>query len=245
MTDGITADIKMSMIQNTRLEIEARIEKLRAMCNAQAASMQSRLERRVNRVPVVTRQTTLEELLKASAPAKPMPTKKATATATKASTTTTKSTATSTKSTTTSTKSTTTTTATKATATRKTRAAPTKAVTSSSSGPASAQEERVKPTVKAIPAYAKPTKNTRAKKRGSDETSGEDKAGEDKENTDLPVPKKRARTIAQKPAAPTATVRSTRAASRTKPADATAHVLSPKTDAANVRKPAARSARPR
>jgi len=223
LADGITAEAKANMLTNLQIEIDSRTEKLRAQCDAQCASMQSRLERRVNRIPVVTRQTTLLQLLKVSAPAppvvvaappaKPAPTKKATATAT-----------------------------------RKARtAAPTNAATGSSSRPASSLEERVKPVAKATkptPAYAKATKNTRAKKRSSDEMSGEDKAGEDKENTDLPVPKKRTRTIARKPSAPTATVRSTRAASRTKPA-AAAHVLSPKTNAANVRKPAARSARPR
>lgn len=247
ITDGITADAKSNMIFNLQIEVEARIEKLRAQCQAQCTSMRSRLERRVNRVPMVTRQTALVDLLKASAPTQPViaPVPAANATIfapTIAKTTTIKKVAG---------------TATNTVA-RKTRtAAPGNASASSrpTSSHTSSQEERVKTTAKTTkqtPAYAKPTQTARAKRRSSNDLSGEDK-----ENSELPVPKKRTRTITQKPAAEKsekvekaekpATVgstRSTRAGSRTKPA--AGQVLSPKNNAANARKPAAaRNVRPR
>lgn len=248
ITDGITADAKTNMIINLQIEIEARIEKLRAQCEAQCTSMRSRLERRVNRVPMVTRQTALVDLLKASAPKQPViapaPAEKTT---TAAPTTTVKTNTATTKAAGTTTN----------TAGRKTRtAAPSNASASSrpTSSHTSSQEERVKSTTKTTkltPAYAKPTQTARAKKRSSNDLSGEDK-----ENSELPVPKKRTRTVAQKPAAekpekvekgekPAAvgSTRSTRAGSRTKPA--AGQVLSPKNNAANARKPAARSVRPR
>jgi hypothetical protein len=218
--DGFTAEAKANMLVNLQIEIDSRKEKLRAQCDAQCASMQSRLERRVNRIPTVTRQTTLLDLLKASAPAQPVavpaptiktvPSKKTSA---------------------------------PAPAARKTRnAAPANPIPSSSAPATSSPDtRRVKPapkTNKPTPTYAKETKTTRAKKRSSDEMSGEDK-----ENTDLPVPKKRTRNVVQKPTPAAPTTRATRAASRTK--TTTSQVLSPKTNAANVRKPAARSVRPR
>jgi hypothetical protein len=43
--------------------VNNRKEKLRAMCEAQCASLRSRLERRVNRVPATKRQMPLAELL--------------------------------------------------------------------------------------------------------------------------------------------------------------------------------------
>jgi hypothetical protein len=219
--DGFTAEAKANMLAN--LQIDSRKEKLRAQCDAQCASMQSRLERRVNRIPTVTRQTTLLDLLKASAPAQPVavpapttktvPSKKTSAPAPAAP------------------------------AARKTRnAAPANPIPSSSAPATSSPDtRRVKPapkTNKPTPTYAKETKTTRAKKRSSDEMSGEDK-----ENTDLPVPKKRTRNVVQKPTPAAPTTRATRAASRTK--TTTSQVLSPKTNVANVRKPAARSVRPR
>lgn len=243
---GLTAEAKANMLANLQIELNSRIEKLRSQCEAQCASMQSRLERRVNRIPVVTRQTTLANLLKASAPvqlitAPAPPTKVTTTTAV-------------------TTTSTTTTAATKkaagtGTAGRK----PRNAVPSApSSRPASSPEVRIKSTsttkttnTKTVPTYAKATKTARAKKRSSDELSGEDK-----ENSELPVPKKRTRNVApktevekaekaEKKTTASGTTRSTRAGSRTKPAGG--HVLSPKTNAANARKPApaARSVRPR
>ncbi|EMD63314.1 hypothetical protein GGP41_005315 [Bipolaris sorokiniana] len=244
ITSGLTAEAKGNMLANLQIELNSRIEKLRAQCEAQCASMQSRLERRVNRIPVVTRQTTLANLLKASAPVRlitaPAPPTKVTDTT--AITTTTTTTAATKK------------TVGTGTAGRK----PRNAVPSApSSRPASSPEVRIKSTstnktinTKAVPTYAKATKTARAKKRSSDELSGEDK-----ENSELPVPKKRTRNVAPKAATEkvekaektttTGTTRSTRAGSRTKPAGG--HVLSPKTNAANVRKPApaARSVRPR
>jgi hypothetical protein len=222
---GLTAEAKASVLSNLRLEIDARVEKLRAQCDAQCASLQSRLERRVNRIPVVTRQTTLLELLKTDAeymgepaPAPPTTRVKTAAVTKKA--------------------------AAPAPATRKTRnAAPTNAIATSSAAPASASEERPRSAPKPnkpTPAYAKATKTTQAKKRSSDDMSSEDK-----ENAELPAPKKRTKAApaAQKPAAPT--TRATRATSRSTKT-APAHVLSPKNNAANARKPAApRTTRPR
>ncbi|KAJ6282657.1 hypothetical protein J3E71DRAFT_380097, partial [Bipolaris maydis] len=240
IASGLTAEAKANMLANLQIELNSRIEKLRAQCEAQCASMQSRLERRVNRIPIVTRQTTLANLLKASAPVQPItapapPTKVTTTTAT-------------------TTTATTTTAATKKTAGTGTAGRkPRNAVPSApSSRPASSPEVRIKSTsnpktTKTVPTYAKATKTARAKKRSSDEMSGEDK-----ENSELPVPKKRTRNVAPKAATEkaektaTGTTRSTRAGSRTKPTSG-GHVLSPKTNAANARKPApaARSVRPR
>ncbi|CAG5174164.1 uncharacterized protein ALTATR162_LOCUS7741 [Alternaria atra] len=221
--DGLTAEAKANMLANLQIEIDSRKEKLRAQYDAQCASMQSRLERRVNRIPTVTRQTTLLDLLKASAPAQPVavpaPTAKVVAP-----------------------KKTSAPAPAPAPAARKTRNAVPTNPSSSAAATSSPDNRRIKPvpkSTKPTPAYAKATKGTRAKKRSSDEMSGTDK-----ENAQLPVPKKRTRTVAQKPppAAAPAT-RATRAASRTK--TSTSQVLSPKTNSANVKKPAARSARPR
>lgn len=85
--DGITLseEAKATMIANLQLEskslfptnfpsflltllVNARIEKLRAMCDAQCASLRSRLERRVNRVPANKRQTPIIELISPSIP---------------------------------------------------------------------------------------------------------------------------------------------------------------------------------
>ena len=46
--------------------VTARRDKLQAMCEAQVASLASRLERRINRVPVAIRSTTIHELLDAA-----------------------------------------------------------------------------------------------------------------------------------------------------------------------------------
>ncbi|KAH8733051.1 hypothetical protein GQ44DRAFT_17825 [Phaeosphaeriaceae sp. PMI808] len=59
----LTSEAKTAMIANLQLELEARKEKLRAMCEAQCASLRSRLERRVNRVPATKRDMPLVELL--------------------------------------------------------------------------------------------------------------------------------------------------------------------------------------
>ncbi|KAF1359498.1 hypothetical protein EJ07DRAFT_120359 [Lizonia empirigonia] len=63
MVAPITEEAKAAMLANFDLEINARKEKLRAMCEAQCASLRSRLERRVNRVPATKRQMPLIELL--------------------------------------------------------------------------------------------------------------------------------------------------------------------------------------
>ncbi len=199
------------------------------MCEAQCASLRSRLERRVNRVPATKRQLPLVELLAPppppqskpapapvkAAPAKKVPTKKAPAVAP----------------------------APALAPAPKTRAAP--AATTSRPGTAKgAPKATTKPIAKHAASKSVPTTSMRGKKRSSDEA-----ASEDKENVsvDLAVPKKRARaattttkqSAVPKPTAPAA--RSTRAASRkTAPAD----VLSPKNNNSRT-KPSTRSVRPR
>lgn len=187
------------------------------MCEAQCASLRSRLERRVNRVPATKRQMPLIELLvppslpvePAPAPAKAAPTKKVLSAP--------------------------------APATRKTRAAP----AASLSRPATAKEAPKpvsKPTTKHVYSKSVPKASTvtRGKKRSSDEV-----AGEDKENvSDLVESKKRARaatTVAKQPVVSKPAARSTRAASRK---TAPAEVLSPKNNNSRT-KPTTRSVRPR
>ncbi|PSN59341.1 hypothetical protein BS50DRAFT_258639 [Corynespora cassiicola Philippines] len=63
---AMTAEQKAHMRANLELEITARRDKLQAMCEAQVASLASRLERRINRVPVAIRSTTIHELLDAA-----------------------------------------------------------------------------------------------------------------------------------------------------------------------------------
>jgi hypothetical protein len=232
------------MIANLQLEIEARKEKLRAMCEAQCASLRSRLERRVNRIPAAKRQMMLVDFL---APSVPQPPKVATAKAAPTKATSTKAAP-----------------AKKALppvpapaaapapapAARKTRTAPATSRTATSreaSKAVLAPKDAPKPAPRAAARTAAPkaapkTTATRGKKRGSDEMSSEDK-----ENAaELDVPKKRARAAVQKAPAvskPVPTTRTTRAASRQKPAPS--QVLSPKNS--NPRqKPAAKPAtRPR
>lgn len=229
MVAPITEEAKAAMLANFDLEVNARKEKLRAMCEAQCASLRSRLERRVNRVPATKRQMALVELLAppppsqpepAPAPVKAAPTKKAPSKKVPA-----------------------TAPAPALAPAPKTRAAP--AATVSRSGTAKAvPKATTKPVAKHAASKSVPTASTRGKKRSSDEA-----ASEDKENVsvDLAVPKKRVRAatttskqaIVPKPAAPAA--RSTRAASRkTAPAD----VLSPKNNNSRA-KPSTRSVRPR
>lgn len=76
---GLTAEAKAAMLANLQLELNARKEKLRAQCEAQCASLQSRLERRVNRIPATKRQMSLIDLLDASSMALAAPVKAATA----------------------------------------------------------------------------------------------------------------------------------------------------------------------
>ncbi len=90
--NGISAEAKAAMIANLQLEsecsflntkaaaddlfpVDARKEKLRAQCEAQCASLQSRLERRVNRIPAAKRQMLLADLLDGSIPTKSGPKK--------------------------------------------------------------------------------------------------------------------------------------------------------------------------
>ncbi|UPX11393.1 uncharacterized protein EKO05_0001999 [Ascochyta rabiei] len=223
MVAPVTEEAKAAMLAN--FDLDARKEKLRAMCEAQCASLQSRLERRVNRVPATKRQMPLIELLAPPPPpakAAPVPVKAAPAKKTAAS-------------------------ALAPVPARKTRAAPAATTTSR---PATAKEAP-KPAPKPAPKHAysksapKVSTMTRGKKRSSDEIASEDK---ENASADLAVPKKRARAAtttttkqlaASKPAAPAA--RSTRAASRK---TAPAEVLSPKNNNSRA-KPATRSVRPR
>jgi hypothetical protein len=188
------------------------------MCEAQCASLRSRLERRVNRVPATKRQMPLMELLAPPPPpAKPAPIPVKAAPAKKAPA--------------------------PAPAARKTRAAP--ATTTSRPGTAKeAPKAAPKPAPKHAPSRSitKAPTATRGKKRSSDEVASEDK---ENASADLAVPKKRVRatTLKQpavsKPSAPAA--RSTRAASRK---TAPAEVLSPKNNNSRA-KPTTRSVRPR
>lgn len=209
------------------------------MCEAQCASLRSRLERRVNRVPATKRQMPLIELLAPppppqpkpapalvkAAPAKKAPTKKAAAAAAAAAAM-----------------------AAPAPALApapKTRAAPTTAASRVATAKAAPKPAAAKPVVKHAASKSVPTASMRGKKRTSDEATSEDK---ENVSIDLAVPKKRVRaatTTAKQPAIPKAAAapaaRSTRAASRkTAPAD----VLSPKNNNSRA-KPSTRSVRPR
>ncbi|KAH9865864.1 hypothetical protein J1614_009451 [Plenodomus biglobosus] len=59
----ITAQAKAAMIADLQLELETRKKKLRTQCEAQCASLHSRLERRVNRISPVKRQTLVKDIL--------------------------------------------------------------------------------------------------------------------------------------------------------------------------------------
>ncbi|KAF1951866.1 hypothetical protein CC80DRAFT_597044 [Byssothecium circinans] len=216
----LSAEAKAAIRANLELELNARKEKLLAMCEAQCASLRSRLERRVNRIPASKRNMKLVDLLDASisAPAK-VPAKTTTRTV-------------------------------KPAAARKEAPAPVQPTPAPvptrapnpAQPPAGVRKARAapaKPVVKTTAAKSSikaATTSTRGKKRPSDD-------GE-KENV-LDVPKKRAKTAAAPaptpaPAKPAAT-RSTRAASR-KAVPAVAAILSPKE---NYNHTAARSRRPR
>ncbi|OAL07271.1 hypothetical protein IQ06DRAFT_372271 [Phaeosphaeriaceae sp. SRC1lsM3a] len=214
----VSAQAKAAMIVNLELELKNRAEKLRAMCEAQCQSLRSRLERRVNRVPATKRQMPLVELLAPAAPPAPAP-KPATTRAAPKATTTKKAAAAAT--------------TTAAPATRKTRTAPTTATTTTKPAAPKTTAATTKTTTTRQPA-------ARGKKRGSDEMSSEDK-----ENAALDVPKKRVRAPAQKEKAPVSkpTTRTTRAASRQKPA--AAQILSPKNNNARQKPTAKSSTRPR
>ncbi|KAJ4988010.1 hypothetical protein SVAN01_06422 [Stagonosporopsis vannaccii] len=236
MIAPLTEEAKAATLANFDLEVNARKEKLRAMCEAQCASLRSRLERRVNRVPATKRQMPLIELLAPppppqpnpapapvkAAPAKKAPTKKAAAAAAAV----------------------TVSAPVPALAPApKTRVAP--ATTSRPATAKAAQKPAAKPVAKHAASKSVPTTSMRGKKRSSDEATSEDK---ENVSVDLAVPKKRVRaatTTAKQPAPPKAAAapaaRSTRAASRkTAPAD----VLSPKNNNSRA-KPSTRSVRPR
>ncbi|OSS54619.1 hypothetical protein B5807_01003 [Epicoccum nigrum] len=235
MVAPITEEAKAAMLANFDLEVNARKEKLRSMCEAQCASLRSRLERRVNRVPATKRQMPLIELLAPppppqpkpapapvkAAPAKKAPTKKAAAAAAAAAA---------------------------SIAPVPAHAPPAKArsvPTLSRAATVKAPKPPAKPVAKHAASKSVPTASTRGKKRSSEEA-----ASDDKENLsiDLAVPKKRSRaataTIKQPAAAAKASApaaRSTRAASR-QGKSAPADILSPKNS--NTRtKPATRSVR--
>ncbi|KAF1932170.1 uncharacterized protein M421DRAFT_416897 [Didymella exigua CBS 183.55] len=231
MVAPITEEAKAAMLANFELEFNARKEKLRAMCEAQCASLRSRLERRVNRVPATKRHMPLIELLAPPPPpaAKPAPAPTKAATTKKAPTKK----------------------AAPASVPVHALAPPAKiraaAATTTASRPTTVKAAPApKPTTKSrhAPSKSVPTTSTRGKKRSSDEATSEDK---ENVSIDLAVPKKRVRAattvskqpVVPKPAAPAA--RSTRAASRK---TAPAEVLSPKNN--NTRaKPSTRSVRPR
>jgi hypothetical protein len=238
MAQPMTAEAKASLIKNFELEskyclylrsfesslicpVEARRQKLRGMAAAQCASLRSRLERRVNRVPASKRELLLVDLL-APPPPTPAPAPPAKSVPTKAAPT-------------------------KASA--KTAPVPAPAPAPATRRPrsalATASQKAVSKstTTTSKPTSAKDAKSARTKKRGSDEISNEDK-----ENAaELEVSKKRVRAATLKQPAvtkPASTGRATRAASRkTAPASAN-QVLSPK-NSNTKQKPATRSVRPR
>ncbi|ETN37242.1 uncharacterized protein HMPREF1541_08232 [Cyphellophora europaea CBS 101466] len=71
----ITETQKQALIDNLQLEITERARKLRAHYALQCADLRSRVERRVNRIPMATRKMTMGELMaKHAAAAKPQPT---------------------------------------------------------------------------------------------------------------------------------------------------------------------------
>jgi hypothetical protein len=240
MAQPMTAEAKASLIKNFELEskyrlylrsfesslicpVEARRQKLRGMAAAQCASLRSRLERRVNRVPASKREVLLVDLL-APPPPTPAPAPPAKSVPTKAAPT-------------------------KASAKTAPVSAPAPAPAPATRRPrsalATASQKAVSKstTTTSKPTSAKDTKSARAKKRGSDEISNEDK-----ENAaELEVSKKRVRAATLKQPAvtkPASTGRATRAASRkTAPASAN-QVLSPK-NSNTKQKPATRSVRPR
>ncbi|KAH7087199.1 hypothetical protein FB567DRAFT_593038 [Paraphoma chrysanthemicola] len=250
----LTAEAKAAMIANFTLELKNRTEQLHATAEAQCASMRDRLERRVNRIPAAQRQKPLVELL---APLGPLVRKAAAINAasvvTAAPTTTVAPPIAAAPTTST------------RTAAGKKAPAPKRAPQPKTSPAATTSPEiktspllsekalapvtrkgRAAPTPKPAtqPVSGKLARHTatRAKKRSSAEMSSEDK-----ENAALDVPRKRVRAAAQKPAPavnkPAPTTRTTRAASRQKPA--AAQILSPKNNNAR-QKPAAKPAtRPR
>ncbi|CRK19815.1 hypothetical protein BN1708_000477 [Verticillium longisporum] len=93
---GITLEQKQALIENLQLEITDRARRLRAQYHAQAQSLRSRVEMRVNRIPRSLLKSTMQDLVakcaeqqkKLAAAARPPPVpstaKKAAATATAA-----------------------------------------------------------------------------------------------------------------------------------------------------------------
>ncbi|ORY09474.1 hypothetical protein BCR34DRAFT_665543 [Clohesyomyces aquaticus] len=59
----LTVEAKSTMRANLELELNSRKEKLLAMCEAQVASLRSRLERRVNRIPMNKRSMNIMDLI--------------------------------------------------------------------------------------------------------------------------------------------------------------------------------------
>jgi hypothetical protein len=190
---------------------------LRSMSEAQCASLRSRLERRVNRVPASKRELLLIDLL---APAPPAPAPPVKSAPTKAAVS-------------------------QKTVPKPTATAPVPTTRKPRSVLATASQKAVtKPTATASKlSSAKDTRSVRTKKRGSDEISSEDKENA----AELAVPKKRARAATLKQPAvtkPASTGRATRAASRKTAPAGTSQVLSPK-NSNTKQKPTTRSVRPR
>ncbi|KAF1839921.1 uncharacterized protein K460DRAFT_360304 [Cucurbitaria berberidis CBS 394.84] len=215
LTHALTAEAKAAMVANLQLEIAARQEKLRAQCEAQCASLRSRLERRVNRIPPTKRQMLLVDLLDASLPAA-KPTLAKTAPANKAPA--------------------------PAPATRKTRTVP-PATSSRSAAPKEEPKPAVAKTAPK-PTITKEMKSTRGKKRGSDEVSSEDKENA-AELAVPKKRVRTATTKAPAAAKPAATTRTTRAASRTKTAPTQVLSPKNNNANARSKPAAARSTRPR
>ncbi|KAF1912239.1 hypothetical protein BDU57DRAFT_357199 [Ampelomyces quisqualis] len=186
---AISHEQREVVIRNMKLELAARVEKLRAMEAAQRASMKARMERRVNRIPATLRNMTLRELLTPPSPEPAEPayaaptvaaiTKQRTAVSVGAAPA-------------------------PAPATRKTRAAPTATAIT-----------KTAPAAKTTTKTASKPATTRTKKRSSDEMSSEDKENA----LDVPKKRVRGAQKAPAPTKSTApTTRTTRAASRHKAA---------------------------
>ncbi|KAH7123919.1 hypothetical protein B0J11DRAFT_530223 [Dendryphion nanum] len=229
---GLSDEAKATIRANLELELNARKEKLLAMCEAQVASLRSRLERRINRVPTNKRNMKIMDLINASVPAKPTAAKKEAVAPAPANTRR----------------------ARPAAQTAPPAAAPApRAAPVSASAPAPRRvTSKTTTTAKQTTTTAKTVvaKPTRGVKRTSDEISGEDK--ENSGDMGRPLPKLR---MAKRVKAPTTTATTTTAApATTRPARATRaaskkvdvapQVLSPKTNNARPA-PQTRTRRPR
>ncbi|KAF2705126.1 hypothetical protein K504DRAFT_460902 [Pleomassaria siparia CBS 279.74] len=221
----LSAEAKATMRANLELELKTRKEKLVSMCEAQVASLRSRLERRVNRVPLKQRKIKMGTFIElhnkavAAETATHVPTQP-------------KNTA-------------------SAPIVRKTRTAPA-AKAAPKPAPVEAPKAGPRPVSRAAaartasPPKAAPVDTSKAASRsgrGAKRSSNE-MSTDDKENTngDLHVPKKRTKAAPVGPAPAARATRTTRAASRK--VAPTAQILSPKTNNARPA-PAAKTRRQR